>query len=36
MGYEGDLPTRCAEWESSCTVPAEEVPEVIARLMSEA
>ncbi len=36
MGFAGDLQRQCADWEASVRVPADEVPGVIAGLMSEA
>ena len=36
LGYGGDLAERCAAWEERCRVPAENVPAVVAQLMSEA
>jgi hypothetical protein len=36
LGYAGSLETRCAKWEAANRVPADEVPGVIAELMSEA
>lgn len=36
LGYDGDLAGRCAAWEERCRVPAEDVPAVASKLMSEA
>jgi hypothetical protein len=36
LGYAGDLAARCAAWEDHCRVPAEDVPEVLGKLMDEA
>jgi len=36
MGHSGDLTTQCAAWEDRCHVSADEVPGVLAGLMSEA
>lgn len=36
LGHRGDLADRCSAWEKSCSVPAEEVAAVLAKLMDEA
>jgi hypothetical protein len=36
MGYRGDLKERCATWEARNRVPADEVPGVLAELLSRA
>lgn len=36
MGYTGDLRAQCTAWEARNRVPADEVPEVLTQLMSEA
>lgn len=36
MGYAGDLPTQCAAWEARNRVPADEVPEVLTDLLTQA